>query len=48
MRRARANAADALDAADVFLYRDLSVAPLLDMSFTGRWSLLLSGIKFLL
>ena len=29
--RARANAADALDAADVFLYRDLSVAPLLDM-----------------
>ena len=31
VRRARANAADALDAADVFLYRDLSVAPLLDM-----------------
>ena len=31
VRRARANAADALYAADVFLYRDLSVAPLLDM-----------------
>ena len=31
VRRARANAADALDAADVFLYRDFSVAPLLDM-----------------
>ena len=30
VRRARANAADALDAADVFLYRDLSIAPLLD------------------
>ena len=28
---ARANAADALDAADVFLYRDFSIAPLLDM-----------------
>ena len=31
VRCARANAADALDAADVFLYRDLSVAPLLNM-----------------
>ena len=31
VRRARANAADALDAADVFLYRDFSIAPLLDM-----------------
>ena len=31
VRRARANAADALDAAGVFLYRDLSIAPLLDM-----------------
>ena len=31
VRRARANAADALDAADVFLYRGFSVAPLLDM-----------------
>ena len=31
VRRARATAADALDAADVFLYRDLSVALLLDM-----------------
>ena len=31
VRRARANAADALDAADIFLYRDFSIAPLLDM-----------------
>ena len=31
IRKARGNAADALDAADVFLYRDSSVAPLLDM-----------------
>ena len=31
VRRARANAADALDAADVFLYRDFSIALLLDM-----------------
>ena len=31
VRRARANAADALDAADVFSYRDFSIAPLLDM-----------------
>ena len=31
IRRARANVADAHDAADVFLYRDFSVAPLLDM-----------------
>ena len=31
VRRVRANIADALDAADVFLYRDSSVAPLLDM-----------------
>ena len=31
VRRARANAADAIDAADVFLYRDFSIAPLLDM-----------------
>ena len=31
VRRARANAADALDAADLFLYRDFSLAPLLDM-----------------
>ena len=31
MRKARGNAADAHDAADVFLYRDSSVAPLLDM-----------------
>ena len=29
--RVRANAADALDAADIFLYRDFSLAPLLDM-----------------
>ena len=31
VRRARANAADALDAADIFLCRDFSLAPLLDM-----------------
>ena len=31
VRKARANDADALDAADVFLYYDSSVAPLLDM-----------------
>ena len=31
IRRARANVADAHDAADIFLYRDFSVAPLLDM-----------------
>ena len=31
VRKARGNVADALDAADVFLYRDSSVAPLLDM-----------------
>ena len=31
VRTARASAADALDAADIFLYRDLSLPPLLDM-----------------
>ena len=31
VRKARATNADALDAADVFLYRDSSIAPLLDM-----------------
>ena len=31
VRKARANIADALDAADVFLYRDSSIAPLLDV-----------------
>ena len=31
VKKARGNATDALDAADVFLYRDSSVAPLLDM-----------------
>ena len=31
VRKARANIADALDAADVFLYRDSSIASLLDM-----------------
>ena len=31
MKKARGNAADALDTADVFLYRDSSTAPLLDM-----------------
>ena len=31
VRKARGNAADAVDAADVFLYHDSSIAPLLDM-----------------
>ena len=31
VRKVRGNAADARDAADVFLYRDSSIAPLLDM-----------------
>ena len=31
VKRARGNAADAVDAADVFLYQDSSIAPLLDM-----------------
>ena len=31
VKRARSNAADVVDAADVFLYRDSSIAPLLDM-----------------
>ena len=31
MRKARGNVSDAHDAADVFLYRDSSIAPLLDM-----------------
>ena len=31
VRKARGNAADAVDAADVFLYCDSSIAPLLDM-----------------
>ena len=31
VKRARGNAADAVDAADVFLYRDSSIARSLDM-----------------
>ena len=31
VKKARGSAADALDAADGFLYRDSSIAPLLDM-----------------
>ena len=31
VRKVRGNAADVHDAADVFLYRDSSIAPLLDM-----------------
>ena len=31
VKRAWGSAADAVDAADVFLYRDSSIAPLLDM-----------------
>ena len=48
VRRARANVADALDAADVFLYRDRSVAPLLDMRrrFKSVMDLLDAMIRF--
>ena len=48
VRRARANAADALDAADIFLYRDLSLAPLLDMRrrFKAVMDLLDAMIRF--
>ena len=35
VRKARGNAADAHDTADVFFYRDSSVAPLLDMRRVG-------------
>ena len=31
MRKARSDVADAHDAADFFMYRDSSIAPLLDM-----------------
>ena len=31
MKRARSNAADGVDAADIFLCRDSAIAPLLDM-----------------
>ena len=31
VRKARTNVADVHDAADVFLYRDTSIAPLLDL-----------------
>ena len=40
VRKARGNAADAHDAADVFLYRDSSVAP---HEASGRWNSLLRG-----
>ena len=48
VRRARANVADALDAADIFLYRDRSVAPLLDMRrrFKAVMDLLDAMIRF--
>ena len=48
VRRARANVADALDAADVSLYRDRSVAPLLDMRrrFKAVMDLLDAMIRF--
>ena len=36
VRKARGNAADAHDAADVFLYRDTSIAPVLDMRQTFK------------
>ena len=44
--RARANAADALDAADVFLYRDFSIAPLLDMRRRFKAVMDLLGMVF--
>ena len=48
VRRARANVADDLDAADIFLYRDRSVAPLLDMRrrFKAVMDLLDAMIRF--
>ena len=48
VRRARANAADAPDAADVFLYCDSSVAPLLDMRrrFKAVMDVLVSMIRY--
>ena len=57
VRKARGNAADVHDAADIFLYRDSSIAPLLDMRrrfkavellFLDRLNSLLSGMGFLL
>ena len=47
VRRARANAADAVDAADIFLYRDFSLAPLLDVRrrFKGVMDLLDAMIR---
>ena len=46
--KARANVAGALDASDVFLYRDSSIAPLLDMRrrFTADVDLLDATIRF--
>ena len=48
VRRAQANAADALDAADIFLYRDFFLAPLLDMRrrFKGVMDLLDAMIRY--
>ena len=48
VRKARANVADALDAADVFLYCDSSVAPLLDMRrrFSAVMDVLDAMIRF--
>ena len=39
MKKARGNAADAHDVADVFLHRNSSIAPLLDMRsrFNAVW-----------
>ena len=52
VREAWANVADALDAADVFLCRDASIAPsgyeVLVFLFPGQLNLLLSGTGFLL
>ena len=40
IQKVRGNAADVHDAADIFLYRDSSVAPLLDMckEYTSKYS----------
>ena len=48
VKRARENAADAVDAADVFLYQDSSVAPLLDMRrrFKAVMDVLVAMIRY--
>ena len=48
VRKARGNAADAHDAADVFLYLDSSIAQLLDMRrrFQAVWGVLDAMIRY--